>query len=152
MIDEMVASDVETPRRRKVPWSFIVAGLAVAGAVTYLIFASTSATAAYYMTINELRACHDCTTRAVRVAGVVAAGSITHDDSAQTLRFVVTQGRDALPVTYSLQSGAVPDIFRPGITVVVEGKLLPSGVFAAQTLLAKCPSRFQSATPGASSS
>jgi cytochrome c-type biogenesis protein CcmE len=152
MIEEMVTPEVETPRRRKVPWSFIVAGLAVAGAVAYLIFASTSATAAYYMTINELRACHDCSTRTVRVAGVVQAGSIARNDSAQTMRFSVTQGHDALPVTYSLQSGAVPDIFRSGITVVVEGKLLPTGVFDAQTLLAKCPSRFQSATPGASSS
>jgi cytochrome c-type biogenesis protein CcmE len=150
MIDEMVTPEVEVPRRRrKVPWSFVVAGLAIAGAVAYLIFASTSATAAYYMTINELRACHDCATRTVRVAGVVAAGSIARDDATQTVRFIVTEGRDTLPVTYS--HGVVPDIFRPGITVVVEGRLASSGVFNADTLLAKCPSKFQSATPGASS-
>ncbi len=147
MIDELVAPEVKVPRRRKVPWSFILAGLAVAGAVVYLIFANTSATAAYYMTVSELRACHVCATRTVRVAGVVAAGSIARDDQTQTVRFTVTQGQDTLPVTYN---GVVPDIFRPGITVVVEGRLQSSGVFDAQTLLAKCPSRFQSATPGAS--
>ena len=149
MIDEMAAPQVETPRRRRAPWSFIVAGLAVAVAVAYLIFASTSATAAYYMTVRELRACHDCAGRIVRVAGVVQAGSIVRDDRTQTIRFTVADSTDALPVTYN---GVVPDIFRPGITVVVEGRLPASGVFAAQTLLAKCPSRFQSATPGASSS
>lgn len=147
MIEDAVAPEVQPARRRKVPWSFVVAGLAIAAAVVYLIMANTTATAAYYMTVNELRACHQCATRTVRVAGIVEAGSIVRDDKTQLVRFSITQQQDALPVTYS---GVVPDIFRPGIQVVVEGKLLPSGVFDAQTLLAKCPSKFQAATPGAS--
>jgi cytochrome c-type biogenesis protein CcmE len=40
----------------------------------------------------------------------------------------------------------VPDIFRPGITVVADGRLGVDGVFHARALLAKCPSRF-STTP-----
>jgi cytochrome c-type biogenesis protein CcmE len=136
-------------RRRKVPWGFIVAGVAITAAVIYLIVANTSTTAAYYMTINELRGCHTCSGRIVRVAGDVMAGSVVRDDATQTIRFSVTEGKDVLPVTYS---GVVPDIFRPGITVVVEGKLPSSGVFQASTLLAKCPSKFQQATPGASQS
>jgi cytochrome c-type biogenesis protein CcmE len=148
MIDDGAAPEMEAPapRRRRPRWSFIVAGLAVAVAVGYLTVANTSATADYYMTIPQLYACHTCTGRLVRVSGVVQAGSVVRDDQTQVIRFTVTEGRDALPVRYS---GVVPDIFRPGITVVVEGKLA-SGVFQAQTLLAKCPSRFQSATPGAS--
>jgi cytochrome c-type biogenesis protein CcmE len=49
----------------------------------------------------------------------------------------------SMPVDYR---GTLPDIFRPGITVVAEGKLGADGVFHARTLLAKCPSRF-STTP-----
>ena len=45
----------------------------------------------------------------------------------------------SMPVEYS---GALPDIFQPGITVVAEGRLGGDGVFHARTLLAKCPSRF----------
>ena len=134
-------------RRRKLPWSFVVAGLLVAGAVVYLIVANTSADAAYYMTIKELRACTTCGARDVRVAGDVAAGSIVRNDATQAMRFTIIEGQDTLPVTYS---GVVPDIFRTGVTVVVEGKLGASGVFEAQTMLTKCPSKFQSATPGAS--
>ena len=44
-----------------------------------------------------------------------------------------------MPVEYT---GTLPDIFQPGITVVVEGRLAGDGVFHARTLLAKCPSRF----------
>jgi cytochrome c-type biogenesis protein CcmE len=141
---------VAPPRRRmKVPWGFVIAGVAIAAAVVYLIVANTSTTAAYYMTIQELRGCHECSSRIVRVAGDVAAGSVVRDDAKQTIRFNIAEGKDVLPVTYG---GVVPDIFRPGITVVVEGKLSSAGVFQATTLLAKCPSKFQQATPGASSS
>ena len=44
--------------------------------------------------------------------------------------------------------GVVPDVFKPGIQVVVEGHLT-NGLFKASSLLAKCPSKFQSATPSA---
>jgi cytochrome c-type biogenesis protein CcmE len=134
-------------RPRRMPWSFVVAGVAVAAALAYLIAVNTAASAAYYMSIQQLRACHDCAGRIVRVAGVVQAGSITRDNATQTVRFNMVQGADVLPVSYS---GIVPDIFRAGITVVVEGKPGGSPVFQARTLLAKCPSKFQNATPGAS--
>jgi len=42
--------------------------------------------------------------------------------------------------------GTLPDIFKPGVTVVAEGSLGADGVFHARTVLAKCPSRF-STTP-----
>jgi cytochrome c-type biogenesis protein CcmE len=48
---------------------------------------------------------------------------------------------EMLPVVYK---GIVPDIFAPGIQVVVEGRLNGSGTMEATTLLAKCPSRFTS--------
>ncbi len=83
----------------------------------------------------------------MRVAGVVQENSIVRDNATQTVRFNMVQGTDVLPVSYS---GIVPDIFRAGITVVVEGRPGASPVFHASTLLAKCPSKFQSATPGAS--
>jgi cytochrome c-type biogenesis protein CcmE len=80
----------------------------------------------------------------VRVAGVVEAGSIVHDDTKQLVTFVIDDGKQRLPVAYS---GVVPDIFRPGIQVVVEGHYSGQGAFQAQTLLAKCPSKFEAATP-----
>lgn len=148
MIDELVTPAVRTPpRRRKVPWGFIVAGVAIAAAIVYLVAANTSSTADYYMTISQLRACHACDSRAVRVAGIVESGTVARDDQTQVIRFSITEGKDVLPVTYA---GVVPDIFRPGITVVVEGQLGARGVFQAKTLLAKCPSKFQSATPAPS--
>src|SRR5216117_1125131 len=131
-------------RRRRLPISFILGGLAILAAVIYLVYANTQANAVYYMTVSELKSCTICMTQSVRVAGVVQQGSMVRDDQKQLVSFTITQGRQQLAVTYS---GVVPDIFRPGIEVVVEGHYTGHGPFQAQNLLAKCPSKFQAATP-----
>jgi cytochrome c-type biogenesis protein CcmE len=131
-------------RRRKAPWSLVIAGVAIAGAVLYLVLANTGASAEYYMTIKELHACGSCSQRIVRVAGFVAPNSIVKNDQTQVLHFTITDSTLSMPVVYG---GTVPDIFRAGVQVVVEGRLGTGGVFQAQNLLAKCPSKFQSATP-----
>ncbi len=135
---------VTTPKRRRFPLSFILAGIAILGAVLYLVFANTQANAVYYMTVPELKHCTTCMVQSVRVAGVVEADSVARNDAQQLISFTITDGKQSLPVTYT---GVVPDNFRPGIQVVVEGHYTGQGPFKAQTLLAKCPSKFQSATP-----
>jgi cytochrome c-type biogenesis protein CcmE len=132
-------------RRRRLPVAFILGGLAILGAVIYLVYANTQANAVYYFTVSELNHCSICSSQSVRVAGNVQAGTIVRNDQLQQIHFVITDGGHTLPVVYS---GIVPDIFRPGITVVVEGHYTGQGPFQAQTLLAKCPSKFQTATPG----
>lgn len=137
----------QRPRKRKrLPVSFMLAGVAILGAVFYLVFANTQANAVYYMTVSELRHCTTCATQSVRVAGVVQSGSIVRDDQNQRVSFTINDGAQTLAVSYS---GVVPDIFRAGIQVVVEGRYTGQGPFQAQMLLAKCPSKFQSATPQA---
>jgi cytochrome c-type biogenesis protein CcmE len=143
-----MATDISeaTPKRRmRLRWSFIIAGIAIAGAILYLVLANTGKSAQYYMTVSELRACTSCGTQTVRVAGVVVADGLTRDSAHQIIHFVVKDDGGTLPVEYG---GIVPDVFKPGIQVVVEGHL-SNGLFRASSLLAKCPSKFQSATPSA---
>lgn len=141
-----VPSNKIQPPRKRLPLSFLLAGVAILAAIIYLVYANTLTSEVYYMTVPELKHCTDCTVRSVRVSGIVEQGSIVHDDQQQTVKFVVVDGNQKLPVVYN---GVVPDIFRPGIQVVVEGHYPGQGTFQAQTLLAKCPSKFQSATPSA---
>lgn len=144
-IEEKVSPSSRSPRSRKrLPLSFLLGGLVILGAVIYLVYANTQANAVYYMTVSELKHCTTCTTQSVRVSGVVQAGSVVRNDAKQSIAFVIADSGQSLAVTYS---GVVPDIFRPGIQVVVEGHYTGQGPFQAQTLLAKCPSKFQSATP-----
>jgi cytochrome c-type biogenesis protein CcmE len=108
----------------------------VAGCVGYLIYTASGGTAEYYVTVSDLRA-HPATGD-VRVAGVVQ-GDVQKSDGGLHVTFTEKDGTASMPVEYT---GSLPDIFQPGITVVVEGRLGGDGVFHARTLLAKCPSRF----------
>lgn len=152
----LMESDVETPvaakrpARRKLPWGFLIAGVAIAAAVVYLVIANTGASAEYYMTIHQLETCSSCAGQTVRVAGFVAPTGLVKDDATQTVRFVITDtATSATPTMPVVYKGIVPDAFKAGAQVVVEGTY-QNGVFQAGTVLAKCPSKFQAATPGAS--
>jgi cytochrome c-type biogenesis protein CcmE len=50
------------------------------------------------------------------------------------VRFVVTDMKTTLPVTYT---GILPDLFREGQGVVAEGRLDGMGTFEADSVLAK---------------
>ena len=68
-----------------------------------------------------------------RLGGLVQPGSLVRGDNL-SVRFEVADGNAKLPVTYK---GILPDLFREGQGVVAEGALDPSGVFRADTVLAK---------------
>lgn len=121
---------------------FIVAGVVLLVAVGYLIFNSVSTSAEYYLTVGELKAKAPAVyNENVRVAGIVDGPSIARDARAGTLKFTAEDSSGKLPVVYA--GGAVPDIFGPGIQVVVEGKYNVDGTFQASNLLAQCPSRYE---------
>jgi cytochrome c-type biogenesis protein CcmE len=69
----------------------------------------------------------------IRLGGMVKDGSVVRSGGLR-IRFEVTDGRAEIPVVYE---GVVPDLFREGQGVVAEGTLDKSGVFDADTILAK---------------
>ncbi len=69
-------------------------------------------------------------------------GSIERLESGLDVRFQVTDGTVAIPVAYH---GIVPDTFVDNADVVVEGNMDDTGTFVAHTMLAKCPSKYESA-------
>src|SRR2546428_8118367 len=89
---------IPSRRRKRLPLSFILGGMAILAAVIYLVYANTQANAVYYMTVSELRNCSTCTTQSVRVAGFVQAGSILRDDQRQLVHFWITEGGQSLAV------------------------------------------------------
>jgi cytochrome c-type biogenesis protein CcmE len=71
--------------------------------------------------------------RAFRIGGLVEKGSVKRDRGLE-VHFVVTDGKNAVPVNYS---GVLPDLFREGQGVVAMGTRSSSGVFLAREVLAK---------------
>jgi len=103
----------------------------------------------YYATLDEFRTA-GMPAKLARVHGYVADGTIERDVEGQQVRFEVRAtpphaGADpgqTLPVIF--RSLEVPDMFKDGAEVVVEGRMDPSQqAFVADLVLAKCPSKFQ---------
>jgi cytochrome c-type biogenesis protein CcmE len=108
----------------------------VAACVGYLIYSASGGSSEYYLTVSEVHA--QAPVGDVRVAGVVQ-DDVLKTNAGLHVTFTEMDKTASMPVEYT---GTLPDIFKPGITVVAEGKLGQDGVFHARTLLAKCPSRF----------
>lgn len=72
--------------------------------------------------------------RAVRLGGMVEAGSIRKEADGVTIAFVVGDGKARVPVRFK---GIVPDLFKENSGVVAEGRMGPDGTFVADNLLAK---------------
>lgn len=122
-----------------------VAGIAVfVLALAYLVYGGIQQGASYWVTVSELRHRPAGAPARARLGGTVVPGSVIWDASHEHLRFAVTDGENSIPVRYT---GVVPDIFGAGRQVVVEGALLSDGSFAATTLLAKCPTKYNPADP-----
>jgi len=80
-------------------------------------------------------------TEAFELGGTVVVGSV--EESGEQMRFAIKDpnGSTQVPVEYS---GAVPDPFREGREVLVDGKLV-DGRFVGEpnTMTTKCPSKFK---------
>jgi cytochrome c-type biogenesis protein CcmE len=122
-------------------WALLALVMAVC--VGFLVYTATRSSAEYYRTIPEARAAINSSAD-VRVLGTVQ-DDLQRLQGGEEVRFTAAAGGDSMPVAYS---GPVPDIFRPGVQVVLEGHIDASGVFQARTLLAKCPSRFTATSAG----
>ncbi|HEV2954398.1 MAG TPA: cytochrome c maturation protein CcmE [Candidatus Dormibacteraeota bacterium] len=119
-------------------WRWVALGAVVSLCVGFLIYSAASGSTEYYRTVAEVKSA-GAAEGEVRMLGVVGP-DVQHVDGGLEVHFTAQQGNQDIPVVYR---GVVPDIFQPGISVVVDGKLGADGRFVADQLLTKCPSRFQ---------
>jgi cytochrome c-type biogenesis protein CcmE len=137
--------DAETPmdgRRIK----FVLIALGIAATMVFMLVVATQKSDggfAYYVTVREFTE-NESIRGHFRVNGKVAAGTIERAPDGRRVTFTIRDkdGGATLPVDFT---GIIPDTFVDEADVVVEGKRRADGVFEATTLLAKCPSKYESA-------
>jgi cytochrome c-type biogenesis protein CcmE len=120
---------------------FIVAGAVIAVAVVYLVFTATQSTAAYFLTVEELQDMGGSIYgRNLRVSGKVVGDSIDYNSQDLILRFQVAgESGQLVPVVFN---GPKPDQLRHDAEAILAGKY-DGNEFTAQTVLLKCPSRYE---------
>ncbi|MEM7009687.1 MAG: cytochrome c maturation protein CcmE [Thermodesulfobacteriota bacterium] len=121
---------------------FIIAIAIIALTVSYLVYGGVKDTMVYYLTVEELRAqVPDVYDSRVRVSGIVVPGTIVKENDG-SLEFQISDGAQTIDVQYE---GIIPDIFADDVEAVVEGVYAKNDVFEADTLLAKCPTKYEDA-------
>ena len=122
----------------------VLLGLGMLGTATGLVLSAINSQGAlaFFATPSDLRSKTVPESRRVRLGGLVEVGSVARTADGRVLTFRITDGNAAVPVTYDIANGPVPDLFREGQGVVVEGGLVGGAVFKADTLLAKHDERY----------
>lgn len=149
---------------------FVIGGILILGAVVFLIWSSTAASAEYFLTIDELNEKGPgVVDKNLRVSGAVIGDSIQYDAQSLTLSFdvahvpadnlaiesegglaevlhqaVMDPSRARMKVVYV---GPKPDLLRNEAQAIMTGHLGEDGVFYAEELLLKCPTRYEEAVP-----
>ena len=120
------------PKHQRLTLALLALG--AVGAASLLALSGLRDQAAFFYAPGDVKRSGLPLGRAVRLGGMVAAGSIVRLADGVSMRFVVTDGVAAVPVAFR---GIAPDLFRERSGVVAEGAFNRDGSFTATNLLAK---------------
>ena len=146
---------------------FLIGGILILAAVTYLIISSTTNGARYYITVAEVMNNAEYAGKTVRISGAVIGDTIQYDDKNLIIDFTIANipseytnlakalneavnNPDAIRVPIHITGQVKPDLLKHEAQAIVTGALDENGVFQATELLLKCPTRLQEANPGES--
>ena len=79
--------------------------------------------------------------REIRIGGMVKEGSVEHAADSLEVRFIATDYASDVPIHYE---GILPDLFREGQGIVVEGQVDQAGILQASRVLAKHDENYMS--------
>ncbi len=119
--------------RKQRRFAMIAGGVGVLAVAVLLVLFAMKDAIVFFNSPTDVVEKHVAPGTRFRLGGLVSPGSLSHGE-ALAVRFEVTDGGHAVPVTYQ---GVLPDLFREGQGVVAEGVLDSSGVFKADNVLAK---------------
>ena len=120
------------PRQRRI--AIIGVGLLAFGLAAALVLNALRSNLVFFFSPSQVAADAAPRNGAFRIGGLVETGSVRRASDGLTVRFVVTDLAQRVPVSYR---GLLPDLFREGKGVVVAGRLQPDGSFEANQVLAK---------------
>jgi cytochrome c-type biogenesis protein CcmE len=149
--------------------SFVVGFIILGMSGLYLGSSSSQTSAQYFMTVSEVVNQNNITNRQVRISGAVIGDSIEFDEASRKLSFLIAdvpadyaqveqQGGLAIvlenavndPTRQRIQVvyvGEKPELLRNMAQAIITGELHSDGIFYADEILLRCPSRYEESVP-----
>jgi len=163
---------IEAEPRKGNSLKFIIGGIVIVGAIIYLMASSLQANVQYFLTVDEVitkQQAGDLDGRNIRVSGAVLGDSIQYNMDTLELSFTIVHvpadnqlieddgglagalhsavmdpARSQLRVVYY---GPMPDLLQNEAQAILTGELMANGVFEADELLLKCPTKYEGSVP-----
>lgn len=163
---------IEAEPRKGNSLKFVFGGIVIVAAIIYLMVSSLQANVQYFLTVDEVlekQNSGELTGRNIRLSGAVLGDSIQYDMDTLELRFTIVHvpadiklvedegglaaalhnavmdpTRSQLEVVYY---GARPDLLQNEAQAILTGELIANGVFEADELLLKCPTKYEGSVP-----
>lgn len=163
---------IEAEPRKGSPLKFIIGGVIIVAAIVYLMVSSLQANVQYFLTVDEVvekQQDGDLDGRNIRISGAVLGDSIEYDMDTLELSFTIVHvpadneliedegglagalhnavmdpTRSKLRIVYS---GPMPDLLQNEAQAILTGRVLASGIFEADELLLKCPTKYEGTVP-----
>ncbi len=144
---------------------FLIGGVIILVAIGFLILNGTLNNAQYFITVDELLTRPELRGKDVRISGAVIGDTIQYDTATLTIRFTMAHIPEqtenlaetlhlavndpaAARVEVVVENQPMPDLLLNEAQAIVTGSLDEGGVFRANELLLKCPTRYEEAVPG----
>jgi cytochrome c-type biogenesis protein CcmE len=108
--------------------------LGLLGIALVLVLNAFNRELVFFFSPSDILAERPSAGKTVRLGGLVETGSLRKLEDGATIAFRVTDLKKSLEISYR---GVLPDLFREGQGVVVEGSFNETGRFVAATVLAK---------------
>jgi cytochrome c-type biogenesis protein CcmE len=121
-----------TPKKQRM--MLVGAAVLMLGGAATLAMVALGNKKQYFRSPHELKSQPIAAGTAFRLGGLVEVGSVKRGDDGVSLLFTVTDFQGTQSVRYR---GITPDLFREGQGVIAQGRLDGTGVFVADSLLAK---------------
>lgn len=120
---------------------FIVGGTIIFFILAILIYQGLNRSMMAYVDVRELDKADLVNTEVAQVTGIVQPGSVVQDESTGQLTFFLQDMEDPEATVKVRYRGILPDNFKPGLQVVVQGRIQEQEIVAEQ-ILTKCPSKY----------
>ena len=121
-------------KRRHKRIIFICCSLVALGLAAWLVLGAFRNNLVFFFSPTQVAAKEAPVGRTFRIGGLVQDGTLKRDSDGLTIRFVVTDTANTIPVAYK---GILPDLFKEGRGCVAQGRVGSDGVFYADQIMAK---------------
>lgn len=149
--------------------SIIVSAVLLAG-IAFMIISGTQNSGKFFITVDELMSRQELHGKSVKVSGAVIGDTIRFDQETRTITFTIAHVPDSIAEIQSegglakvlheavadpeatrlqivVKDQAVPDLLRDEAQAIMTGTLDENGVFHADELFLKCPSKYEGSLP-----